>query len=77
MDVTWEDLGALLRFRYGTVDPQMAALERCHIQAMHDFGKGLPHKMYEEGAGVFIKKQMDEDLETMREGGVVVVNEDF
>lgn len=77
LELSSEDLCALLRFRYARTDPQMAWVELAHVGPMYDFCKRWPKEMYELTAWNFIKQEMGLDLELMRDGGVSVVSEDF
>lgn len=77
MDLSLEDLCALLCFRYAKDDPQMEGVEVDHVAAMYEFCQGWPKEMYEKTAGSLIRLQMGSDLKLMRDGGVAVVSGDF
>ena len=80
IELSMEGLCALLRFRYGGEDPQMWAVERCHILAMKQFCEGRGKVWYEIEARGLIKKRMERDLVLLRrmvEKGEVAVSEDY
>lgn len=77
MDLSPEDLCALLRFRYAKTDPLMARVDFEDVKVMYAFCEGRPKEMYEKHACGWIRLEMGQDLRSMREGGVGGVNEDF
>ena len=68
IDLSMEDLCALLRFRYSDKDPRMKGLEERHVLAMREFVGDRGRQMYETRFPRFIKREMEVDLRSMREG---------
>lgn len=75
IELSTEELCALLRFRYPREDKQ--GLERWHILAMKEFCERQGKDWYEVEARELIKKEMQRDLRLLMEGAKRAVSEDF
>ena len=69
--LSMEDLCALLRFRYARMDARMKGVEESHVLAMREFVGEKGKQMYEVKCPRFIRKEMEVDLRSMREGSEV------
>ena len=68
IQLSMEDLCALLRFRYSEKDARMKRVEACHVLAMSEFVRERGMRMYEVKFPRFIRREMEVDLRSMREG---------
>ena len=71
IELSMEDLCALLRFRYARMDARMEGVEERHVLAMREFVGERGKEMYEVKCPRFIRKEMEVDLRSMREGSEV------
>ena len=68
IELSMEDLCALLRFRYAGVDARMKGVDESHVLAMRDFVKERGKQMYDVKYPRFVRTDMEVDLRSMREG---------
>lgn len=68
IQLSMEDLCALLRFRYAGMDARMNGVDESHVLAMREFVGERGKEMYDVRRW-FMRKDMEADLKSIREGG--------
>lgn len=75
IELSAQELCALLRFRYARDDKQMERVGRCDIVAMREFCDRRGKIWYEVEARELIRKEMQRDLKDLADVGQRAVRE--